>query len=334
MQPEYRKTATALGLKIADPDTFGISRHISPKGTTYVKRNGQAVSASLKERLDALVIPPAWTSVRCCNEQSGHIQAVGEDALGRRQYIYHAKWSDVREQIKTKRLLAFGKALPRIRKRTSRAMTQKNAKTSITALAVKLIDKKAFRAGHEKYARDGGRGIASLKKSDLKIEGNVAHFVFAGKSRKRNEVTVHDRGIIKGLQAFSRRGRLFQYQTAQGWHALRATELNDYLREISGSKVSAKDFRTFHGSARALAFLAQTEATTEAAKKRAVAKAMRDVSAFLRNTPAVTRSSYVHPFVTEAFNRDELGPSLMRPPFRKGLNGAETALMRLLERHV
>ncbi|QND54401.1 DNA topoisomerase IB (plasmid) [Phyllobacterium sp. 628] len=332
MQPEYREAATALGLKIVDPDTFEISRHTSSKGITYIRNSGRAVSVVLRKRFDALVIPPAWTSVRCCEEEDGHIQAVGQDDLGRRQYIYHSKWVDVRDRIKTQRLLAFGKALPLIRKRTSRAIQQKNSKASIVALAVKLVDKSVFRAGHEKYAKDGGRGIATLKKSDLKIEGNVARFVFAGKSKKKNFVVVEDKGLVRGLQTFSRRGRLFQYQTAQGWRALQATELNEYLREISGSKVSAKDFRTFHGSARALAFLAGVDAKTDTAKKRAIAAAMRDVSTFLRNTPAVTRSSYVHPLVTEAFIRNELSFSLLRGPFRKGLNMAETALMRLLER--
>lgn len=333
MQQEYRDAARALGLKIVDPDTFGICRQSSSKETRYVQSDGRAVSAKLKKRFDALVIPPAWTTVQCCDDENGHIQAVGQDELGRRQYIYHHKWSHVRDAIKTLRLLAFGKALPHIRKRTSRAIAHKDPKKSITALAIKLIDRKAFRAGHEKYAKDGGRGIATLRKGDLKIEDNVAHFVFAGKSRKKNEIVVRDKGLVKSLQTFSQRGRLFQYKTARGWHALRATELNNYLREISGSKVSAKDFRTFHGSARALAFLAGIDAGTDAEKKRAIASAMRDVSTFLRNTPAVTRSSYVHPLVTAAFNRDELTMSLLRAPLRKGLSAAETGLMRLLERY-
>ena len=133
----------------------------------------------------------------------------------------------------------------------------------LAALAVKLIDQKAFRAGHEKYAKDGGRGIASLRNSDLKINGNIANFVFAGKSKKKNEIAISDHSAVRRLKALKRRGRLFQYKDKQRWRSLHAGELNQYLHEISGSKVSAKDFRTFHGSARALAFLAEVDAKTD-----------------------------------------------------------------------
>jgi DNA topoisomerase-1 len=335
MQQDYREFAKELGLELVDPDAFTLKREPYRDRFRYIRTNGRPLSKKHTERMIALVIPPAWTDVYCCDDEAGHIQAVGRDDLGRRQYIYHSKWEAVRNNMKTHRLLAFGKALPRIRKRILRDMQRPpTSRRPLAALAVKLIDQKAFRAGHEKYAKDGGRGIASLKSSDLMINGNVANFVFAGKSKKKNEITVRDRTAVKRLKTLKRRGRLFQYKVERRWCSLRADELNDYLREISGSKVSAKDFRTFHGSARALAFLAEIDARTDAARKRAIAAAMRHVSEFLRNTPAVTRSSYVHPLVTDCFNAGELDASLLRAPHRKGLSAPETGLMRLLERAI
>jgi DNA topoisomerase-1 len=332
MQPDYAYYAEKLGLKLVDPETFTLMREASKDTFNYIRTNGRHVSQAHIKRLVDLVIPPAWTDVYCCDDRDGHIQAVGLDALGRRQYIYHPKWEEVRNSIKTHRLLAFGKALPRIRKRIIRDMRRPpTSSRPLAALALKLIDQKAFRAGHEKYAKDGGRGIASLKNSDLKINGNIANFVFAGKSKKKNQIAISDRAAVCRLKALKRRGRLFQYKDKQRWRSLHAGELNQYLQEISGSKVSAKDFRTFHGSARALEFLAQIDANTDSARKRALAAAMRNVSEFLRNTPAVTRSSYVHPLVTDCFNAGQLDSSLMRAPHRKGLTGPETGLMRLLE---
>lgn len=333
MQFDHAYYAAKLGLKLVDPETFTLKREPSKTDFRYIRSNGRPVGKKQLARITALVIPPAWTEVFCCDDDCGHIQAVGFDAMGRRQYIYHPNWEAVRNSTKTHRLLAFGKALPRIRKRIARDMQRPpTSSRPLAALAVKLIDKKAFRAGHEKYVKDGGRGIATLKSSDLKINGNVANFVFAGKSKKKNEISITDRSAVKRLKALKRRGRLFQYKDNRRWRTLHAQELNDYLREVSGSKVSAKDFRTFHGSARALAFLAQVDARTDTEKKRAIAAVMRDVSKFLRNTPAVTRSSYVHPLVTDCFNAGELDSFLMRPPYRKGLTGPETGLMRLLEK--
>ncbi|UGY09799.1 DNA topoisomerase IB [Phyllobacterium pellucidum] len=328
----YEDYAEELGLKLVDPADFTLIRTPFKKGFRYKRIDGKPLAPKDEARIVALVIPPAWTDVRCCGSAKGHIQAVGQDVLGRRQYIYHPKWENVRNSMKTNRLLAFGKALPRIRKRVMRDMRSKpTSGKPLAALAIKLIDQKAFRAGHEKYAKDGGRGIASLKSTDLKIDGNTAGFVFAGKSKKTNEITIKDPSAVKRLRLLKRRGRLFQYKDENRWRKLHAGKLNEYLREISGSKVSAKDFRTFHGSARALAFLAGIEAQSESARKRAVAAAMRHVSEFLRNTPAVTRSSYVHPLIIESFNAGELGGALLRSPHRKGLSGPETGLMRLLE---
>ncbi|MBZ3695529.1 DNA topoisomerase IB [Phyllobacterium sp. R2-JL] len=203
MQSEYKDHAAAIGLKPVDPESFTIERKIKKDAASYM--NGKKpVSKSIRDRLESLVIPPAWTNVFCCSDDNGHIQVVGRDALGRQQYIYHPEWVAVRDKIKTDRLLTFGNALPRIRKRVSREIARGGqTNKSIAALAVRLIDVKVFRAGHEKYAKDGGRGIATLKKSDLKIEGNVASFIFAGKSKKKNEVTIKDKRLVTRLKALS-----------------------------------------------------------------------------------------------------------------------------------
>ena len=214
MQPDYADYAKELGLELVDPETFTLKREPYRGKFRYIRTNGRPISHKHIERLVALVIPPAWTEVLCCDSENGHIQAVGKDDLGRRQYIYHPKWELVRNSIKAHRLLAFGKALPRIRKRILRDMQRPpTSSRPLAALAVKLIDQKAFRAGHEKYAKDGGRGIASLRTSDLRINGNVANFVFAGKSKKKHEITIKDQSAVKRLKTLKRRGRLFQYKS-------------------------------------------------------------------------------------------------------------------------
>lgn len=340
MNLKLAQHAERFGLTMVDPELFAIERRRSGKGHRICFCSGEKVADKrLKARVKALVIPPAWTNVRICVEENGHIQAIGRDEKGRLQYRYHDDWVNVRNAVKTERLLRFGRALPKLRRRIDKDLRRRTVdRQSTSAVATRLIDLAAMRPGHEKYAEDGGRGVASLRKQNLRIVKNVAVLKFIGKSNKENRIEIADKALVRSLQRV-REGkgqRLFRFRDPKKkkQRELTANLLNDYLRESAQARISAKDFRTFHGSAEALRFLIEevgTTADTEAKRKRAVAKAMRSVSELLRNTPAVARSSYVHPEIVEAFEAERLPGDLLKGRRREGLTRVETGLMRFLE---
>lgn len=333
--------AEFYGLSIVDPACFEIERHRHGKGHRICFTSGETIrDKALRARVKQLVLPPAWSDVRICVSENGHIQAIGRDEKGRLQYRYHDRWADVRNAVKTERLLRFGHALPTLRAQVARDMRRRTTDQRMTAAtATRLIDVAIMRPGHEKYAADGGRGVASLRKQNLRIVKNrVARLKFVGKSNKEHEITIEDKRLVNALKTV-RKGkgqRLFRFPgKKRKTRELNANILNTYIREASGARISAKDFRTFHGSAEALRFLIEeigTSADTEAKRKRALAAAMRQVSERLRNTPAVARSSYVHPPILKAFEAGALSPDLLKGRCREGLSREETGLMRFLER--
>lgn len=332
--------AERYGLLMVDPHAFEVERKRHGSGHRICFSCGEKVAdKDLKKRIDALVIPPAWSDVKICVEENGHIQAIGRDEKGRLQYRYHDRWLDVRNAVKTERLLRFGRALPKLRRRIEKDIRRREMDVRATAAtAARLVDLTAMRPGHEKYAEDGGIGVASLRKANIKISETAARLKFIGKSKKPHEIDVTDRPLLRSLRKIRQTvgKRLFAFRTpsAKKPKALTATLLNDYLREAAGAKVSAKDFRTFHGSAEALRHLIEEGlpvATTEAKRRRAVASAMRSVSEILRNTPTVARASYVHPEIVSAFEEERLDASLLKGRPRAGLTRTETGLMRFLE---
>ncbi|WP_185984895.1 DNA topoisomerase IB [Aureimonas mangrovi] len=339
MSGKLEAHAERLGLVMVDPSTFEIERHRSGKGHRVCFANGEKITDKvLKARIKALVLPPAWSEVRICVEENGHIQATGRDEKGRLQYRYHDLWVNVRNAVKTERLLRFGRTLPKLRKRIDRDLRRDRADRTMTAAtAARLIDVEALRPGHEKYAADGGRGVASLQKKNLRITNKVATLSFVGKSNKAHRIEVRDKRLIRSLQKV-RQGagkRLFRFDGGgKKGRILTANLLNDYLHQAGNPKISAKDFRTFHGSAEALRFLIEdTNGKTDTAskRKRAVASAMRSVAELLRNTPAVARSSYVHPEIVTAFEEERLDRNLLTGRAREGLTKVESGLMRFLE---
>jgi DNA topoisomerase I len=327
------------GLQIVDPRDFGIERLHEEDGARICFAAGDEVSdPDLRERIDALVIPPAWRDVKICVEANGHIQAIGRDEKGRLQYRYHDDWVNVRNAVKTERLLRFGKALPKLRRRIDKDIRRKDMNAAATAAtAARLVDLAAMRPGHEKYAADGGRGVASLRKQNLRMTAKAAVLKFIGKSNKAQRVDIKDRAVLRSLDRLRKiKGpRLFAFKNGGlKPKLLTANLLNDYLRDAAGARVSAKDFRTFHGSAEALRYLieeAGVEQTSETKRKRAVAAAMKSVSEVLRNTPAVARASYVHPEIVSAYEEERLDPDLLKGRSREGLTRVETGLMRFLE---
>ncbi|MCQ0987253.1 DNA topoisomerase IB [Jiella marina] len=330
--------AERFGLAMVDPEEFPIERHKCGRGFRICFRDGETITdRQLKARVKALVIPPAWSDVKICVQENGHIQAVGRDDKGRLQYRYHDEWVGVRNAIKTERLLRFGRALPKLRGTVTHDLRRRKADRRMTAaVATRLIDVAAMRPGHEKYAADGGRGVASLRRQNLRISGNVAILKFVGKSAKEHRIEVAEKPLVASLKKMrqGRGQRLFRFPgKTKKQRELTANLLNDYLGEASGAHVSAKDFRTFHGSAEALRYLIEEtgEADTPTKRKRAVAAAMRAVAGLLRNTPTVARSSYVHPAIIAAYEAGELSENLLRGRRRERLTAPETGLMRFLE---
>lgn len=332
--------ALRFGLLMVDPADFTLERR--PHGASHriCFSGGEKITDKLlKARIKALVIPPAWSDVKICVDEAGHIQATGRDEKGRLQYRYHDDWVNVRNAVKTERLLRFGRALPTLRKRVEKDLRRPALDQRTTsAVAAKLIDVSAMRPGHEKYAEDGGRGVASLRKDNLKLRKSRAILKFVGKSRKLNVIEIEDKNLVRSLEKMraGRGKRLFHFRgDDRKIHDLTANRLNEYLRDSAGKRISAKDFRTFHGSAEALRFLVEevdpAAVDTEAKRKRAVAKAMRSVSEVLRNTPAVARASYVHPEIVTAFEEERLPRNILKGRGRDGLTKVESGLMRFLE---
>ena len=331
--------AERFGLALVDPETFDLERHPHGKGFRICLAGGETVDDKrLRKRVKALVIPPAWRDVKICIDANGHIQAIGRDEKDRLQYRYHDAWVNVRNAVKTERLMRFGRVLPTLRRSVAKDIRRKTRdRRTTSAVATRLIDMTAMRPGHEKYAADGGRGVASLRKRNLRLVKKTAVLKFVGKSGKEHRIEIGDKALVKGLKRMrlGKGQRLFRFPGAKSkQRELTANLLNDYLHEAGGTRISAKDFRTFHGSAEALRYLledAGPRPESDARTKKAVAAAMRSVSALLRNTPAVARASYVHPEIVEAYEENRLPADLLKGRTREGLTKAETGLMRFLE---
>ncbi len=330
--------AKRQGLRYVESDKLCLTRQKGRRGFRYLDAQGRVIrSKRILDRIRALVLPPAWTEVCIADDPKAHIQAIGRDSEGRLQYRYHDEWTRIRDKVKAERLLRFGRALPKIRARLDRDLNRrKTDRRYAAAAASRLIDRALLRSGHTvSEPEDGGRGAATLLNSDVQLNGTQVSLNFTGKSGKKIRKSFRDPILLLRLKKLRRIGkeRLFGFRDEKGRCCyLSARDLNHYLREAAGQPVTAKDFRTFAASAEALAALCEAEPpTSETAAKKVVAKVMRETAEKLVNTPAVTRSSYVHPLVVEAFVSEQLTPAILNRATRNGLSQAETALMRFLE---
>ena len=291
--------------------------------------------------LEAIAVPPAWQDVRFAPSAKAHLQVVGTDANGRRQYIYHEQWQQVRDAVKAHRLLRFGRCLPRIRRRIDKDLDRNTLdRRVVTASAAALLDRKLVRPGNEKDAKTGTTGATTVKRSHVKVEKSKARFRYRGKSGKRIEFTVRGKRLMRKLKMLKKSGgeRLFSKRRDGDGFRLSSRSLNDYLNDSTSIPVSSKDFRTFGASAIALEALCETQAekpeATPPQRNRAVSGVMKEVSQHLRNTPSVARSSYVHPTIVTAYLDGALDPGLIKGRRRERLSSAETGLMRFLEEQV
>ena len=305
---EPRESARAAGLRYVTDLSPGVLRQRVGRGFTYVDANGRRVrNREELARIRSLAIPPAWTNVWICPNGRGHIQATGRDARGRKQYRYHPQWRRVRDETKYHKITAFGEALPTIRERVSADLSKEGlSREKVLAAVIRILDTTLLRIGNQEYARmNDSFGLTTLEDRHVDVDGSELRFRFKGKGGKVHEVTVEDRRlarIVKRCQELPGQ-ELFQYVADHGeQRTIESGDVNDYLRDISGEEFSAKDFRTWGGTVLAAeALVRHGEFSNQTEAKSNVVQAIKDVAGELNNTPAVCRSSYVHPEVIEAY---------------------------------
>jgi len=288
----------------------GLARRRAGRGFTYVDASGTRVSdPEVRARIAALAIPPAWTDVWICTDELGHLQAVGTDAAGRRQYLYHPAWRQRRDREKFDHMLVFARALPRIRRECAKRLAHTSLdRDRVLACAVRLLDLGFFRIGTEGYAEQHQHyGLATIRKEHVRIEGDVVTFDYVAKSGKRRVQSVVDPAVVDIVTQLKRRrggGReLLAYKMGGRWRDVKSADINEFIKEITNDDFTAKDFRTWSASVLAAVALAVSAeaAKSKTARKRAEARAMKEVAHYLGNTPAVCRSSYVDPRVVDHF---------------------------------
>jgi DNA topoisomerase IB len=302
-----------MRLRHSDPEEPGIRRRRCGRGFRYFRPDGAPVGDPVEvARIKRLTIPPAWREVWICASSDGHIQAVGVDAAGRRQYRYHDEWRQQRAAEKHDRVLDFAAVLPRVRETTAGHLTQRGfTRERVLAAAVRLIDLGFFRPGGREYAAENGSyGLATVLRDHVRISRGKVTFEYPAKGGKDREQAVAEEGVcavVRGLKRRSGGGeKLLAHRVGRDWRNVQAEDINDYLREISGGDYTAKDFRTWHATVLAAVGLAVSSRTprSPAARRQAINRAVREVADYLGNTPAVARASYIDPRVIELYEQD------------------------------
>lgn len=317
-ESDGRAAAQSAGLRYSTDARPGISRRKVGRGFSYRRPDGAlAREGPTLARIRALAIPPAWTDVWICLDPSGHLQATGRDARGRKQYRYHDRWRTGRDDAKFERLLDFARVLPRIRKHCEEDLAQPGlSREKVLATVVRLLETTLIRVGNDEYARlNRSFGLTTLRNRHAVVTGTRIRFRFRGKSGRQHEVGLRDRrlaNVIRRCQDLPGQ-ELFQYVGEDGEpHDVASDDVNAYLREISGADVTAKDFRTWAGTVLAYrALRALAPGTDDRSARRNVVEAVRFTSDRLGNTPAVARKSYVHPAILEAYLEGSIGGALL-----------------------
>ena len=295
-------------------------------------------------RCKALAIPPAWRDVWICPAANGHLQAVGTDAAGRRQYLYHPTWRERRDKAKHDRVLEVAARLPAARRAAARHLALPGMpRERALATAFRLLELGFFRVGGEEYAESNGSyGLATIEKRHVQIKDDTIVFEYPAKSGQERLVAVADPVICEIVAELRRRrgggAELLAYRNGRRWHDVSSADINEYVKELVGSEVSAKDFRTWHGTVLAAVALASEDATaahSRTGRAKAVRRAIEEVAGYLGNTPAVSRKSYVDPRVVDRFEAgDTIATALrgLRANSPDRLERIERAVLRLLSR--
>jgi DNA topoisomerase-1 len=340
-------SAKAAGLKYVCDGKPGIRRRMGPLGFKYIDAKGRTIrKASELKRIRALVIPPAWKDVWICPDPRGHLQATGRDARGRKQYRYHPAWRASRDENKYDHMLAFASALPKIRRRTKAVLAKPGLpREKVMAAVVQLLEKSLIRVGNDEYAKSNDSfGLTTMRDKHVDVKGSTLTFEFQGKSGKRHEVDITDRrlaAIVKKCRDLPGYD-LFQYIDENGNRQdVSSTDVNVYLKEITGEDFTAKDFRTWAGTvliATALREFEEFDSETQA--KRNVIRAVEAVAKILGNTTAVVRKSYIHPAIVDSYMDGSMLETLSRranQAMRKSiprLRPQEAAVLAILQQRL
>jgi DNA topoisomerase-1 len=340
----------------------GIARRRRGRGFEFRDPDGERIDdMEVLERIAQLTIPPAWRDVWICMDALGHLQATGLDAAGRKQYLYHERWRANRDRAKFDSMIAFGEALPRLRRRVARDLrfgreaqadsADGPSRERVLACAVRLLDVGFFRIGSEDYAEQNeSYGLTTMLREHVRIDGSQLIFDFPAKSGQRRVQAIADGEALEVVAALKRRrsgSQLLAFRTAKRWVEIHAEDVNEYIKRGAGGPFTAKEFRTWNATVLAAVALADACApgTSRAARDRQVAKAIKTVAVYLGNTPAVCRASYVDPRVIDRFHAgttiagtlgEMRGPDLADRRIRRRLEDAVLDLLadepRVLER--
>lgn len=303
-------------LRRADCSKPGIRRRRHGRGFVYVdETSGERVTDDeVLRRIDELVIPPAWRDVWICPHHNGHLQAVGTDAAGRRQYRYHDQWRARRDSEKFERMERFARCLPGLREHCAEVLAGTDEATELTrtrvlACALRLLDQGFFRIGTEAYTEANDTfGLATMRREHVRIEGYAVEFDYPAKGRQRRVQSIADRAVIEVIAKLGRRRSgppdLLVYKEGGRWRDLSSRDVNEELKVVCGEEFSAKDFRTWNATVLAAVALAVSgpARSSESARKRAKARAVSEVAHYLGNTPSVARGSYIDPRVFDRFD--------------------------------
>lgn len=339
-------SAKAVGLRYVTDQGSGISRTRVGKDFDYRSPSGGKIDAETRARIRALAIPPAWADVWICPVPNGHLQATGKDVRGRKQYRYHPRWREIRDETKYNRMIEFGRWLPKIRHKVSQDLQRPGLpKEKVLAAVVRLLEVSLIRVGNEEYARaNKSFGLTTMRDKHVEVTGSKVHFQFRGKSGKQHQVEVDDprlARIVKNCRDIPGQ-ELFQYLDSDGQRqTIGSSDVNVYLKSIAGRDFTAKDFRTWAGTvlaARALHELEKVDSVAGA--KKNIVRAIEAVSEMLGNTPTICRKCYIHPAVIQAYLDGALVSTLRRRADEKlasqssELRPEETGVLALLRQRL
>jgi DNA topoisomerase I len=332
-------------LRRSDCSGPGVGRRRRGRGFEYLDDDGDRIEdPKVVERIAKLGIPPAWRDVWICDDPRGHLQATGIDAAGRKQYLYHPQWRQRRDQRKFDDMLDFARALPRIRRRVAEDLDREDPmRERVLAAAVRLLDRGFFRIGGEEYAEENDSyGLATMKKRHVSIDDGEIVFDYEAKGGRRRVQAIVDPDLVPVVRRLKRRrgggDELLAYRNGREWVDVRSADVNEYIKDAAGGEFSAKDFRTWSATVlAAVALGAMPLPDTKTARRRRINDAVKGVAAFMGNTPAVCRASYIDPRVFDRY----LGGGTIASALRRagaleeaftpsGQRRIERAVMRLI----
>ncbi|MBW3596382.1 MAG: DNA topoisomerase IB [Planctomycetes bacterium] len=304
---EPEALAKLAQLRYVTDDEPGIERRKAGGGFSYIDADGNRVrSRRTRQRIESLVIPPAWTDVWIAADEEAHLQVTGRDDQGRKQYLYHERWRHVSNLAKFRRMLDFGRALPKVRREVHRRLSRrKHSREKVCSLVLALLDETSLRVGNEEYVRENGSyGLTTFRRRHVHVNGAGVSFRFRGKSGVTRTVELRDKRVAKLVERCRELSgrRLFVYEADEGrYEAVTSDDVNEHLQSLAGDSFTTKDFRTWKASAFAAGRLFEEEAASKRRRRSAISRVVKETAALLGNTPSVCRSAYIHPLLLDAF---------------------------------